>query len=105
MTKKELFGLGAVGMLVLVGCQSGMYSSDVSVEKNNSGVSDYTVVNSLNIKQYPQSMPVVVETKSTTKKGDHGWNNLLWFFTLGIVPGITSEETIYDITHYHPIGA
>ena len=102
--KKAVFGCGLAGILVLVGCQSGMYSSNVAVSKKDNGVSDYTVVDSLDVKEYSQSMPVVVEYKSTNKKGEHGLNNLLWFFTLGIVPGIMSEETTYDVTVKTPIG-
>ena len=102
--KKIICGLSAVGLLVLAGCQSGMYSSNVFVDKNDTGVSDYTIVNSLDDKEYSQSMPVVVESRSTNQKGEHGLNNLLWFFTLGIVPGVSSETTTYDVTVKTPIG-
>ena len=102
--KKAMCGWGMVGILALAGCQSGMYSSDVSVDRKDDGVSDYTVVKTLDVKEYPQSMPVVVESKSTNQKGEHGLNNLLWFFTLGIVPGVSSEATTYDVTVRTPIG-
>ena len=102
--KKAMCGWGMVGILALAGCQSGMYSSDVSVDRKDDGVSDYTVVETLDVKEYPQSMPVVVESKSTNQKGEHGLNNLLWFFTLGIVPGVSSEATTYDVTVRTPIG-
>ena len=104
MMKKTILGLGAVGLLVLAGCQSGMYSSNVSVGKNNNGVSDYTIVNSLDVKEFSQSMPVVVESKSTNQRGKHELNNLLWFFTLGIIPGVESKSTTYDVTVKTPIG-
>lgn len=104
MTKKGMFSFGAAGVLALAGCQSGMYSCEVSAKRNNNGISDFTVVNSLDVAEFPQSMPVVVESKSTHEIGEHGWNNLLWFLTLGIVPGISSEETVYDVTVKTPLG-
>ena len=94
----------AAGLLALVGCQSGMYSTDVSVGRRAGGVSDYTVVSSLPDGDVPASMPVVVESKSTTEKGDHSLNDLLWFLTLGVVPGISSEATVYDVTVRTPLG-
>lgn len=102
--KKAMYGWGMVGILALAGCQSGMYSSEVSVEKNDTGVSDYTIVKSLDVEEFPQSMPVVVESTSKYERGEHGLNNLLWFFTLGIVPGIFSEAAIYDVTVKSPLG-
>ena len=95
-----------VGLLALSGCQSGMYSSDVSVDRKDDGVSDYTVVETLDLDviEYPPSMPVVVESRSTNQKGEHELNNWLWFFTLGIVPGVSSEATTYDVTVRTPIG-
>lgn len=104
MIKKKICGLGVVGLLALAGCQSGMYSSDVSVDEKDGGVSDFTIVNSLDVKEYPQSMPVVVKSTSKHQKGEHGLNNLLWFFTLGVIPGVSSEATIYDVTVKTPIG-
>lgn len=94
----------AAGLLVLVGCQSGMYSTDVSVGRRAGGVSDYTVVSSLPDGDVPASMPVVVESKSTTEKGDHSLNDLLWFLTLGVIPGISSEATVYDVMVRTPLG-
>ena len=102
--KKAMCGWGMVGILALAGCQSGMYSSDVSVDRKDDGVSDYTVVETLDVIEYPQSMPVVIESKSTNQKGEHGLSNLLCFFTLGIVPGVSSEATTYDVTVRTPIG-
>lgn len=102
--KKQCAVGGVVGILALAGCQSGMYSSDVSVEKKDNGVSDYTIVKSLDCEEFPQSMPVVVESTSKNETGEHGLNNLLWFFTLGIVPGISSEMTTYEVTVKSPLG-
>ena len=95
-----------VGLLALTGCQSGMYSSDVSVESREGGVSDYTVVPSLPDGDVPASMPVVVESRPLFehRKGDHPLNGLLWFLTLGVVPGISSETTVYDVTVRTPLG-
>lgn len=104
MTKKEIGSFAVVGVLMLAGCQSGMYSSNVSVNKNDAGVSDYTIVNSLDVEEFSQSMPVVVETKSTNQKGEHDLSLFLWFFTLGIVPAVESEATTYDVTVKTPIG-
>ena len=105
MMKKTICICGAVGLLAMAGCISGMYSSDVSVGRNGNGVSDYTVVNSLEVKEeYPQSMPVVVESKSTNQKGEHVLIDALWFFTLGIIPGVGSETTTYDVRVKTPIG-
>lgn len=104
MKMKTVFRFGVVGVLALAGCMSGMYSSEVSVDKKAGGISDYTIVKSLNVVEYPQSMPVVVESRSMKKKEDNGLNNLLWFFTLGIVPGFSSETMIYDVKVKTPIG-
>ena len=104
MIKKRICGLGVVGLFALAGCQSGMYSSDVSVDRKDGGVSDYTIVNSLDVKEYPQSMPVVVKSTSKHQEGEHGLNNLLWFLTLGVIPGVSSEATVYDVTVKTPIG-
>lgn len=101
---KAIWCYGVAGILALAGCQSGMYSSNVSVEKNNAGVSDYTVVNSLDVTELSQSMPVIVESKPTHEKGAHGLNNLLWLVTLGIVPGVSSEAMTYDVTVKTPLG-
>lgn len=101
---KAIWCYGVACVLALAGCQSGMYSSNVSVEKNNAGVSDYTVVNSLDVTELSQSMPVIVESKPTHEKGAHGLNNLLWLVTLGIVPGVSSEAMTYDVTVKTPLG-
>ena len=96
--------LGAVSALAFAGCISGMYSSNVSVDNRDGGVADYTVVQSLDIVELPESMPVVVEATSSTKKMTStamtGW----WLLTLGIVPGVDSGETIGTVTVKTPIG-
>lgn len=104
MNIRHMARSAAAGLLALVGCQSGMYSTDISVERRAGGISDYTVEPSLDVKEFPASMPVVVESKSTTEKGDHAVNNLLWLVTLGVVPGVTSEATVYDVTVRTPLG-
>lgn len=91
--------------LAFVGWQSGMYSSDVSVERREGGVDDYLVVQSLPEGDAPVRMPVIVEVStSSVMKVDHSVNNLLWFFTLGVVPFISSETEVCDMTVRTPIG-
>ena len=104
MNMKHLAISTVAGLLVLAGCRSGMYSTDVSVERREGGVVDYTVVPSLPDGDVSSSMPVVVESKSRTEKGSHAGNNLLWLVTLGIVPGVSSEATVCDVTVRTPLG-
>ena len=94
-----------VALLILVGCQGYIYSSDVSVDHCKNGVSDYTVVDSLDgYETYPESMPIGITESSTTEKNDHPLNNMLFVFTLGIIPGVESETTVYDVSVKTPLG-
>lgn len=106
MTKKEMFGLGAVGMLALAGCQHGMYAYEVSVYRNKNGISDYTVVDSLDVAEYPQSMPVVVKLTSMSQgTGGYDWRAAVSVLTLYTLPRIiTSEMRQYDVTVKTPLG-
>ena len=94
----------SIGMLVVTGCISGMYSSDISVSGKEGGVTSFSVVENIDENNYPETMPVVVQSKSTNVKDNHVWNHLLWMCTIGIVPGIESETTTYDITVKTPLG-
>ncbi len=68
-------GWGMVGILALAGCQSGMYSSEVSVEKKDTGVSDYTIVKSLEFEEWKSSDDVVanVSLEEFVSKYQNGW--------------------------------
>ena len=102
--KKIPVSCGIVALLVLAGCMSGMYSSDVSVDHRDDGVSDYTIVESLDVVEFPESMPVVVESRSSTKKGNNELSQFLWLCTLGVVPGFFMEAAIEDVTVKTPLG-
>ena len=100
MTKKGMFGIVVVGMLALAGCQHGMYAYEVSVYRNKNGISDYTVVDSLDVAEYPQSMPVVVKLTSMSQgTGGYDWRAAVSVLTLYTLPRIiTSEMRQYDVT-------
>ena len=101
---KGFSSLVAVCLLALSGCTSGMYTSKVYVDKEDNGVSDYAVVSSLDVKEYTQSMPVVMESSYKTEKYENDLNILLFAITFGIVPGFTTETRTYDVTVKTPIG-
>lgn len=117
MKVKFCIGVGIIGGLSLVGCMNSIYSSSVSVEKKEGGIESYTIVahNGKLVKNATKqlyennyeisSLPVSVTSKSSTKKVELGGiSGMMWLFSLGIIPGVESGETLGEVSIKTPLG-
>lgn len=117
MKVKFCIGVGIIGGLSLVGCMNSIYSSSVSVEKKEGGIESYTIVaqngkfvenatKQLYENNYEiSSLPVYVTSKSSTKKVELGGiSGMMWLFSLGIIPGVESGETLGEVSIKTPLG-
>lgn len=93
-----------VCVFCLAGCQCRFYSSDIQARAKKGGIDSYTIVENLDIVEYPDKIPVVVETKEDYGHDKPGVSLLLWAFTVGLFPAIESSENTYDMTVTTPLG-
>ena len=99
----KIISLLEIVTLVLTGCMSGMYSSDFSVSEKKDGVKSYSVVDSLPVDVPPATMPITMEYASSSIQEDEHLG-ALFVFSLGLIPGFTSQSITYDVTVQTPLG-
>lgn len=106
-------------VLLLMGCQSGMYSIRYSTDGNENGITKYVSVENVESVEFYDEMPINVkwygraygegkDRITTSYKSYHRENyeawNCLWLISCGIIPYLSKESMTYDVTVTTPLG-